>query len=242
MEKTPKIIIWDIETSPIVSYTWNLFPKYLSHDNIVEDWFIICGAWKELGSKKVEAVSIKKLGDDYEVVKKLRDTLADADIIVHHYGDKFDLKKLNARLIYHGLQPLPKIHTVDTKKEASKIASFSSNRLDYLSKYLIGEGKIHVDFNLWVDIMKGSKSALKEMVQYNKVDVIRCEEVYVKLRPYMKNHPHSGVIAEKPRFGSCKCCGSERLKKNGIRTTAAGIRKQEVQCKDCNSYSLIPIV
>lgn len=241
MDNKLKVIIWDIETSPIVSYTWSLFPSYLPHDNIVEDWYIICGAWKELGAKKVEAVAINKPGDDYEVVKTLRDTLASADIIVHHHGDAFDLKKLNARIIYHGLDPLPKILTIDTKKEAKKIAAFSSNRLDHLSKKLIGIGKIHVDFDLWIKVIKGDKKALKKMVEYNKVDVIRCEEVYDVLKPYMKNHPHTGVMRGQERFGSCKCCGSDKLKKNGIRTTASGIRKQEVQCKNCHSYSLIPI-
>lgn len=241
MSDKAKIIIYDIETSPIVSYTWNLFPKYLSHDNIIQDWYIICGAWKELGSKKVEAVAIKKPGDDYEVVKKLRDVLSEADIIVHHNGDSFDIKKINARLIYHGLKPLPKIHTVDTKKEAKKIAAFSSNRLDYLSKTLIGEGKIHVEFDLWVDVVKGDKKALKKMVEYNKVDVIRTEQIYDVLKPYMKNHPHTGVMGGNERNASCRCCGSTNVKKNGIRTTAAGVRKQEIQCKNCHSYSLVSL-
>jgi len=170
-----KIIVFDIETSPVIANTWTLYPKYLSHDNIIQDWFIICAAWKEVGKDKVHAVKIDKLGDDYNVVKTLRDALAEADVIVGHYIDKFDIKKLNTRLIYHGLDPLPKIPTVDTKKEACKIGAFTSNKLDYLSKTLLGEGKIQVEFGLWLEVMKGSKKALKEMVEYNKVDVIRNE-------------------------------------------------------------------
>ena len=234
-----KIIVFDIETSPVIANTWTLYPKYLSHDNIIQDWFIICAAWKEVGKDKVHAVKIDKLGDDYNVVKTLRDALAEADVIVGHYIDKFDIKKLNTRLIYHGLDPLPKIPTVDTKKEACKIGAFTSNKLDYLSKILLGEGKIQVEFGLWLEVMKGSKKALKEMVEYNKVDVIRNEGVYLKLRPFMKNHPHRGAMIGEERNCSCRACGSTNVKKNGIRHTAAGLKKQEIQCRECHSYSLV---
>src|SRR5688572_26358027 len=98
-----KIILWDIETSPIKAYTWDLFPNYLAHNNIIEDWRILCVAWKELGKSKVESVSCFDAGEknsDYNVVKKIRQVLDDVDILIHHHGDKFDLKKLNARLAY----------------------------------------------------------------------------------------------------------------------------------------------
>lgn len=235
-----KIILWDIETSWVKAYTWNLWPQNgIPHNNIIEDWSILCGAWKELGSDKVHAVAVSKVGDDKEVVQKLRDVLSDASIIIGHNGDKFDIKKLNARLIYHGLEPLAKIQSVDTLKEVKKIASFTSNRLDYLSKFFGGEGKLHNSPSLWVDVMNGNKKALKEMVIYNKVDVDVLEKVYLKLRPYMKAHPHVGVLKGEDRNCSCNKCGSKNIKKNGLRFTAAGIKKQEIKCKKCHGYSLV---
>lgn len=239
--KKPRILFYDIETTPILAYSWSLWPTAISHDSIVQDWSIICGAWKFHGESKVHAIGIKTPGDDYEVVKRLRDVLASADVVVHHNGDSFDLKKLNARLIYHKLPPLPKLIFVDTKKEAKKVAAFSSNKLDYLGEVLTGKGKVHVDYSLWLEIMKGSKKALKEMIAYNKVDVIRLEEVYDRLAPYMKNPPHLGAMAGHDRHHSCRHCGSENVKLNGVRYTAAGLKKQEIQCKDCHGYSLHPI-
>jgi len=236
-----KILIWDIETSPIIANTWDLYPERLSHDNIIQDWFIICGSWKFVGDKKVSAVAIKEVGDDLEVVTKLREVIASADVIVHHNGDRFDIKKLNARIIYHNLPPLPQVPMVDTLKEAKKIAAFSSNRLDYLSKFLTGAGKMHVEFGLWLEVMKGSKKALKTMVEYNKIDVIRLEEIYLRLKPYMKTHPHMGVLNGKERLCSCTKCGSERVKRNGIRITASGLKKQELQCMDCGAYCRVPL-
>lgn len=239
--RKPRIILWDIETSHILAYMWGLWDQSVPHNNIVRDRGLICGAWKELGKPKVHAVAIKNVGDDYQVVKKLRDVLATADVVIHHNGDKFDIKRLNARLIYHGLDPLPKIQTVDTLKEVKKIADFSSNRLDFLAKTLTGKGKIHTSPGLWFQVMEGSKKALKEMVQYNKMDVVCLEDVYLWLLPYMKSHPHVGAMKGKDRHGSCPKCGSTDYKMNGTKTTAAGLVKQECQCKKCHGYFQIPI-
>lgn len=238
--KEAKILFWDVEVAPILGTFWGLFQPAGHHENIVEDWWIICGAWKFAGGK-TESVAIKRPGNDKAVVKKLRDVLSQADIIVHHNGDKFDIKKLNARLIYYGFDPLPLIPTVDTLKEVRKIAKFSSNKLDYLGKVLLGQGKIHVDPSLWHGVRNNDKTALEDMVTYNKMDVEVLEGVYNYLRPYMKTHPHVGAIEGKERTESCNKCGSTELKKNGLRFTAAGLKKQELQCKCCGAYMRVPI-
>ncbi|MBU6390911.1 MAG: ribonuclease H-like domain-containing protein [Planctomycetota bacterium] len=235
----PNILFWDIETAPIVATTWTLYPKAISHKNIQQDWYIICGAWKWAGKPAVQAAKIDKPLKDKELCKKLRDVIAKADIIVHHNGNRFDLKKLNARLIFHGLAPLPMIPTVDTLKEVKKVAAFTSNRLDYLAKILTGTGKLDAPYELWLDIMKGSKAALATTVAYCKEDVNCLERVYNYLLPYMNSHPHVGVISGQVRDESCPKCGSKNLKFNGVRVSAAGIKKQEVQCGNCHSYSRI---
>ena len=241
----PVVCFWDIETSHIVAATFGLYNQDISHENIIQDWFIISGAWKKSTEKGVKAISVndfkrKSPTDDYGVVKALRDALEDVDILVHHNGDKFDLKKLTARLIYHGLPPLPKIVTIDTLKEVKKIAQFTSNRLDYLGTVLVGKGKEHTSKGLWLAALKGDKHAIEEMVAYNKIDVIRLEQVYYKLKPYIKNPPHMGVLLSKVRGCSCPSCGGENIKKRGVRVMASGIKKQELQCKDCGHYHTVP--
>lgn len=240
MSKEPKILFWDIETSYAITAVFGLYPESISHNNILQDWKIICGAWKFLGKKKVEAAAVSpKDKDDFNVVKKLREVLDDVDIIVHHNGDKFDIKKFNARLIYHRLPPLPLIPTIDTLKEVRKIASFTSHRLDYLGKHLLGAGKESTSPGLWLECLRNNQSAIKEMVKYNKVDVVRLEELYLVLKPYMKNHPHVGAMMGNRL--SCPKCGHDKVKKNGIRYTATGLPRQEIQCHNCHSYSKIPM-
>jgi len=232
------IVLFDIETTPLKLYAWDVY-NGTSHKGIIDDWSIICGAWKVLGEDKVYATQVSEVGNDLDVCITLRDALAHADIIVGHNSDKFDIKKLNTRLVYYGLEPLPLIPTVDTLKEAKKMFKFSSNRLDYISKFLTGKGKIHVEYELWLEVMEGNKKSLKKMVDYNKEDVRVLEGVYEYLRPFMKNHPHVGAIEGLDRTCSCPKCGSERMKRNGIRVTATGIKKQELQCQNCGGYTRV---
>jgi DNA polymerase elongation subunit (family B) len=235
----PKIIVVDIETSAMLTATFSLYPENIGHNNIVQDWFIICAAWKELGSKKVESIAITKPGDDKAVVKKLREVLANADIIIGHNYNSFDRRKVNARLIYHRLPPLPQVHIVDTLREIKKVAVFSSHRLDYLSKHLLGAGKMETSAGLWLRAMNADKKAIKEMVSYNKIDVVRNEEVYTIIKPYLKSHPHTGAMMGLDRHLSCPKCGSLHFEKGRtkLRYTAAGIPRVQKQCIDCHSYT-----
>ena len=234
------VVLWDIETSMSIVGSFSLYPESINHENILEDWYIICACWKYLNRPKIHGVSglddlkrfKKNVKDDFHVVKTLRDMLEDVDILIGHNSDKFDIKKFNSRLIYHNLPPLPKILTVDTLKEVRKIASFTSNRLDYLGKHLCGEGKADTSRGLWLRAMMGDKKAIEEMVKYNKVDVKVLEDVYLKLRRYMKSHPN---LAE-PLTTNCPKCGSDDVKKHDVKMRASGVRYQQYQCKNCCGY------
>ena len=241
----PKILLIDLETSLIEYSGFSLFPEAIPHKSIKQDWYIICGCWKELGSKTVNAISViddekrynKNHKDDFYVVKELADVLRGADIVIAHNLKAFDLKKFNARLIYHKLQPLPPFLLVDTLTEARRVAKFTSNRLDYLGKFLGFGGKIHTTQDLWYAVMDGDAVAVKSMVKYCKQDVKLLEDVYLRLRPYMKSHPHLGVFEGKAKEGSCPHCGHDKLTISKYRYTAAGLPRVQKICKKCNAYS-----
>lgn len=230
-----KIISFDIETAPDLVATFSLYPDSIPHTAIIQDWYVIAACWKELGKEEVESAYTYIPTSDYVVVEKLRNALASADIIVAHNGKKFDLKKLNARLIYHNLPPLPSIPIVDTLIEVKKVAQFTSHRLDYLGKHLLGAGKLPTSDGLWIRALKGEIAAIDEMVKYCKVDVLRLEALYLKLRPYMKQHPHVGVL-EKGEKKDCPRCGSLQVIKAKVRVSASGTRTQQYQCKSCGGY------
>lgn len=219
---------------------WGIHQQYLNTENIVNDWVMLCASWKKLGDKKVSSVRIKKRNDDYPVVKELRDALSKADILIAHNGDKFDLKMLNARLLYHNLEPLPPIPTVDTLKQLRKIARFTSNKLDYVSSLLLNKRKLATDYGLWRKAMALDEQSLNKMVSYNKRDVVLLEGVYNKIKKFMPTHPHVGVMGGNNKLLTCRVCGSDHLKKDGVRVTASGIAKQQVKCVKCGTYTTLP--
>ena len=98
MVSKPKIVIWDVETIPLIAATFSLYPDSINHESILSDWSIVCASYKTLGKKKTKTVSVlddpkrfkKNVNDDYHVIKTLRDEFEDVDILVHHNGDAFD--------------------------------------------------------------------------------------------------------------------------------------------------------
>jgi hypothetical protein len=234
-----KILLFDIETTPMEVYVWGLFGnKYINHGNIIEDWNILSWSAKWLCDSEVMSEiqspedAINR--DDSKVVGGIWDLINQADIVIAHNGDKFDLKKLNTRFHMNGYLPPSPYQSIDTLKVAKRSFAFSSNRLDYLGKIMTNKGKIDTNFKLWTDCLKGDKKALKEMLQYNEEDVRLLEEVYVELRPWIKSHPNVGIYVDGE---ACPSCGSDDIVPNGGYYTTMVNQYESFRCNGCGSLS-----
>lgn len=232
-----KTLFWDIETSHDIVATFGLYQDSVPHSNIIQNWFIISGSWKWEGEDKIHntksLVNKENFADDKEIVRKLADIVNKADIIVHHNGDKFDLKKLNTRLIFHRLPPLKNNPlTVDTLKAAKKHFSFTSNRLDYLGIFLGVGKKVETPKGLWMDVLKGNKKALNTMIGYNDGDVVLQEAVFNVLKPYIDL-----PLVDKNYCGTiCNHCQSPQIQFRGYLLTKAGVKYKRFQCQDCGAW------
>ena len=90
--------------------------------------------------------------------------LDEADIIIAHNGDRFDLRKIKARFLSNGIMPPMPYKTIDTLKVARKEFALTSNKQDYITKLLGVQEKLDTDFQLWVDCMDGYIDALKRII------------------------------------------------------------------------------
>jgi DNA polymerase elongation subunit (family B) len=235
-----KILLYDIENSPNLGWTWGKYEQ-----NVIEfkdEWYLLSFAYKWLGESKVHAYSLpdfklykKDKQDDSGLVKKLWEVMNEADVIIAHNGDQFDIRKTNARFIAHGLTPPKPYQTIDTKKVAKKYFMFNSNKLDDLGKYFgVGRKKETGGFELWKGCMVGDKKSWKKMVTYNKQDVVLLEEVYKKLLPWIGNHPNINLVSDVT--GACPNCGSTHLQKRGFGYTRVS-KYQRYQCNNCHAWS-----
>jgi len=237
--KLPKILILDIETTPLKAYVWQtqVNKAYISDDAIISKWHMLTWSAKWLGSNEI--MSMRVSGDealheeDGRIVRVLWNLLDEADIVIAHNGDYFDVPNINTRFIVNGLPPTRTYRTIDTLKIARKQFGFTHNSLNALGKVFgLGE-KIETNFDLWRNADRGDDEALIEMEIYNRGDVDLLEKVYLKLRPWVRNHPNIGIYLESDEK-VCAICGSEHIVQDGYHYTNTG-RYPAYRCNDCGS-------
>lgn len=251
MSKEPKILLYDIEVSHAISAHFGLKVNgYLPHTNILYPAYMISASWKWLGKDKIHSVSLlddmktfkKDRRNDLVVAKGLADAISQADLVIGHNSESFDYKWLTGRLIKHRLDPIHKPVSLDTYKLSKKLQRVETHRLDFLgAEFEVGR-KIKTSNWLWLTIVdprsKDSEviAAIKEMVRYNKQDVRLLEDVYLRLRPYITNHPNIGLLIG---GGEHKCpnCGSHKIQKRGYAYTKTS-KKQRYQCTSCAAWSV----
>lgn len=235
--KMPRILIFDIETAPMEVYVWGLYKQTIPPDNIINDWFIIgwSGKWLFEPSIASDIVTPEEAlaKSDVRILRGMWDLLEEADIIIAHNGEKFDARKLNARFITNGMTPPSSYHLIDTMKESKRHFAFSSYKLDYINKILGLECKKETTFKLWKRCVQGDEEALYEMNEYNEQDTRILEDLYVKLRPWIKSHPNLGLYMDTDK-SVCPNCGNENLSWKGFYYTPAG-RFRSFRCNSCGA-------
>jgi len=162
---------------------WSLWETNVA--KILEDWRILCVSYKWGHEKKIHF--IRTNGDDKALCRALNELFNEADVIVAQNGDKFDIKKTNARMIINGLPPPLPYKTIDTLKVARKHFGFLRNDLNSLAEYFGFPGKVeHEGIDLWHGCLANDTKSWKTMERYNKRDVELLERVYLKMKPWMK--------------------------------------------------------
>lgn len=238
----PRVLLYDLETTHNIVAVFRLFGEdYISHDKIFQERYIVSAAWKWLGDKRVQAVSTlddtklykRDPHNDLHVCKTLHTQLSQANVIVAHNGDAYDIKFAEARMIKHGLPPLPPIVKIDTLKTAKDRFLFNSNKLDYLGQFLRVGKKVPTEQGLWLGVLKGDKSAIRKMVKYNKGDVDLLERVFKKLQPYMSNHVNRELFGQPE--GACPRCGSTQVQRRGVHR-ALTQEYQRFCCTACGGW------
>lgn len=230
----PKILFLDIETSPNICTSWSVGYKIsLSPDNIVEERRIICISYKFAGDKKVKTLAWDRNQCDKTLLQKFSAIMHSADVLVGHNGDRYDLRFINGRLLYHGLDPVTEVQSIDTLKEARRHFYLNSNKLDYIGQFLKVGKKIQTGgFSLWKQVhLDNNRTALKKMIKYCEQDVLLLEKVFYALRPYVTAKVHAGLLMGAGAEG-CPACGSHKVQRWGVRTTKAG-RYQRFKCNSC---------
>lgn len=171
-----------------------------------------------------------KPNDDSKLVEAFRPTFEAADIVVHHFGDFYDIPFLQTRLLVHKKKPLPRVTTVDTWRIAKKRLKFGSNRLARILEVLgCPYEKSPVKLSVWADARCGDRKAMKYVIDHNRLDVLVTEWVYNHCKSVWDQHPR--VFVEKSER-TCPVCGEESGEGKGIRVCATKQYRRMV-CTSC---------
>lgn len=241
IEPVTKILILDVETSPMRSYTWSRWKQNIYLDQTISEWFMISWAAKWLYSTETMSAVLTPeemlQENDGRIVKDLWKLLDDANIVIAHNGNSFDIPKIMSRCIVHQLPPPASYSQIDTKVVSAKQFGFSSNKLDALAGYFGIETKIDTNFDLWKRCMLGDSEALSYMEEYNRKDVEILEEVYLKMRPYIKGHPNVALF-NNDAYTQCVSCGSSNINviPDKLYYTSVGAYDM-YRCNDCGAIS-----
>ena len=239
----PRILLYDVETSPNLGYVWSKYQQ----DVIAfeEEWHLLSFAWKWRGEKKVQVLGQddwpaqfrRDPTDDRSLAWNLHQLMDEADVTIAHNGDRFDLRKANARFVIHGFPPPSPSRSIDTLKIARRRFMFTSNKLGDLGHALNVGGKAPTGgFATWLGCMGGDPKAWAKMKKYNKADVELLERVYDKLLPWADNHPNLSLISGRP--DACPKCGVEGQMIMRQKNRHYGVTRSNVyQCKACMAYS-----
>lgn len=239
-----KRLFFDIETSPLVVYSWNVGRKIsLTHDNIIEERAIICISYKWEGEKDVHTLTWSSNKSDKTLLRQFVAILNEADEVVAHNGDAFDIPWIRGRCLYHGISIPPVIDSIDTYKVARRLFKLPSLKLDYLAQLLFNDRKATTGgFSLWKDVCgkdkKAAKKALDIMTIYCEKDVLLLEKVFNKLNPYIPNKVNYAA-ANGLSAVCCSECGSSKTHVSKTRVSAAGIKRVQMQCNNCGKYFTI---
>ncbi len=241
MPESPKVLVYDIETAPILGHVWRLWDQNVGLNQIVSDWHVLSWSAKWLDAPANQMMYADQrnkvnIEDDKEILQVIWKLLDECDVVITQNGKNFDQKKLNARFILNGMQPPSSYKHIDTKQLASKHFGFTSTRLAYMTDKLckkykkLKHGKFP-GFDLWKECLAGNIKAWNEMELYNKHDVFALEELYKIMIPWDNSFNFNVYHNEEDHI--CKC-GSKSFIRNGFYYTASS-KFQKYRCKDCGA-------
>lgn len=235
----PKILVLDIETSPMEAYVWGVFDQNIGINQIKEDSYIIAWAAKWLDSKEMiyaDSRSSKDLSKNKAMIKQIWKLMDEAHIVVGQNSKRFDVKRLNAEFLRHDLDPPSSYRQMDTLTMSKKNFAFPSFKLEYMTsrfcaKHKKSSHKEFSGFELWRECLAGNKKAWQQMEDYNKKDVLSTEEYFNKIKKW-DNSINFSVYSDS-EDNICKC-GSKEFKKNGFKFSNSG-KYQRLKCIKCSS-------
>jgi len=225
-----KLLFIDIEWKPATAYVWRMWDENITPDQLIDEGGLLCFSWNWIGEKSF-GFACEWVEGRKGMAQIAQSLFLEADAIVTYNGDRYDIPKLMGEILLAGLKPPPQPTSIDLIKTVKKMG-YVMNRLAYIGPLLgVGEKVKHEGFRLWRLVMEGDEKARIRMRKYCIGDVKVLVDLYKRVRPFIRNHPHLGQDRHE-----CGACGSKETQRRGFRRTKSFLI-QRLQCKACGAWS-----
>ena len=235
----PRVLIFDIERVPAWTKplpVWDMQSlkyKYLTPDDI-ESWGrTICLAYRWFGEARIHFIAEWQEGRE-AFLQKAWDLVNEADIVVGHNMQDFDLPHLEGEWVLEDMGLPSPVKVFDTLKVIRKHGNLENNQLDTLDKRFGFSGKSDkYRISMAMDAVNGDEKAQRKIELYNKGDIRATQRVYLRLRPLGRQNLGVYVDGDNP---VCPHCTSKKVQRRGVQVTALG-RYPRFHCQGCGGWS-----
>ncbi|GAB3863432.1 hypothetical protein GCM10028801_31040 [Nocardioides maradonensis] len=235
--RTSSILIFDVERvegrAEVRFWDRGQFKgSWFPSDAVLSPPRIICWGARWYGSDKILTGAEWRKGGHERMIRQLWELVERADVVVGHNVDRADLPWLRESLPQYGI-PLPRpAKSVDTYKVMrQQFPAWHSKSLTEAAKFLnvpLGkEGKWSRD--LADAAVAGDRDAQRELLTYQKGDIVLSGAVYDGMRGYIPNHPFITTDGDER---VCNQCGSLDLAHNG-EVRAVVMDYAAYRCNNC---------
>ena len=240
VEKKPKVLYYDIETSLAKSYHFNYWKTNIGVKQMIEPSHMLSHAWcwGEDGEVFSSILTAKEAldKDDERIVLEAWSLFDQADIIVAHNGKRFDVNKCNGYFLKYGLPKPSPFKVIDTLEIAKKNFNLPFKSLEYLAKFLDVELKLDAGgIETWIGCERGDQEALDTMVEYNRGDIITLREIHKRLKGWDNNGVNIALYNDN-HDAVCTHCGSDDVSVLSDKFAYTPNRKYQVyRCNSCQA-------
>lgn len=239
-----KVLVYDIETAPGEVYAFSPIIRYAPYSQWKRMPFMLqwSAAWLHGGPVVSDTVTPQEVRDrnDSRIVDSIASLVREADIVLAHNGDTFDIPWVRGRAWLNDLPPLGPVASIDTKKLSAKDFAQPHNNLDALISERLGRRKIKTDISWWSQIIETAEAGddeactrhLNRMLRYCRKDTRDLRDLFKTMIPHVHRLPR---LVDTTDTMVCPTCGSTDLQKRGKRRTKA-FSYQQYQCNSCGRY------
>jgi hypothetical protein len=228
-----KILGFDVETTPNLVWTYDLFSKNPTPIHwVVEPQRMACVAARFKGETKTHFFSEWEHGQD-GMAEGLYKLFEQADALETYNGKGFDEPWARTLFAQNDLKAYAEIPHIDLYQQTKKFR-LPSHKLEWVSTRLAKvQGKVPISLMMEIQAaIGGDLAAQRKVKRYNVRDVSVLFEIHDSLESWLKL-PNANLYAGTD--GKCPRCLSDKIQKRGTRTTLVSVFDR-YQCQACGGW------